>query len=106
MRQCGKEIQHSGQIKHLCFSYFKPLEQKESLRIIYVSFLFCSRFFVGSWLWSSFLLTASYGGELRAFILAPEFSGLIDSFPEAVDSGMRRKLVDYGDGMYEVVSEG
>ncbi len=87
-------------------SYLKSLEQKREVTYHICLVFICSRFFVGSWLWSSFLLTASYGGELRAFILAPEFSGLIDSFPEAVDSGMRRKLVDYGDGMYEVVSEG
>ena len=47
------------------------------------------------WLWYSFIVTASYGGELRAFLLKPKLNSPIDTIMD---------IVDYGDGMWNNIA--
>ncbi len=56
------------------------------------------------WLWYSFIATASYGGELRAFLLKPKLNSPIDTIMDIVDSGFPWRVVDYGDGMWNNIA--
>lgn len=51
---------------------------------------------VGLWLLSAFVLSVSWGGELRAFILKPEYSSPIDSVHDVLDSGLPYTMVLFG----------
>ncbi len=50
----------------------------------------------------AFIMTAAYGGELRAALLKPKYGPTIDSIKDIVDSGLPWKLVNYGDTVVEV----
>ena len=56
------------------------------------------------WLWYSFIITASYGGELRAFLLKPKLNSPINSYKDVVDSGLPWKVADYDDGVWEFLA--
>ncbi len=56
------------------------------------------------WLWYSFIITASYGGELRAFLLKPKLNSPINSYKDVVDSGLPWKVADYADGVWEFLA--
>ncbi len=56
-----------------------------------------SRLFIGVWLWSAFLLTAGYGGNLRAFLMNPPLEDPIDSLQEVADSGLPWEMGIYGE---------
>ena len=56
------------------------------------------------WLWYSFIITASYGGELRAVLLAPTLKSPIETMWDIVKSTYPWKVVDYADGMWEFIN--
>ncbi len=55
------------------------------------------RLVVGVWLLYSFVITASYGGNLSAFLLKPEFSQPINKVEDVVSSGLPWSMVLYGE---------
>ena len=54
-----------------------------------------------SWLCYSFVVTASYGGELRAFLMRPMPGDPIETVRDIVDRATRWRAVDYGDGFWD-----
>ncbi len=56
------------------------------------------------WLWYSFIITASYGGELRAFLLKPKLKSPIDTYRDIVGSGHSWTAVDYNDGLWDYMA--
>ncbi len=46
---------------------------------------------------SGILITAAYGGSLRAMMLRPEMSPAVDTMEKLVGSGLPWKVVVYGD---------
>ncbi len=55
-----------------------------------------SRVILSVWILYAFLLTAGYGGSLRAFFLRPEYRDPIDTMEDIVESGLPWKIVLYG----------
>ncbi len=49
------------------------------------------------WFIFAFLITTTYGGNLRAFLLTPQLSESIETVDEVITSGMPWKVVIYGD---------
>ena len=49
------------------------------------------------WLMYGFIMTAAYGGQLRASLLSPDFIEPINTIRDIVDSGLTWEIVDYGD---------
>ncbi len=52
------------------------------------------------WLWYSFIITALYGGELRAVLLKPVSEAPLDTIRDILDSPHSWSFVDYGDGLW------
>ena len=55
------------------------------------------RIIVGLWLCLALVLSSSYSGNLRAFILKPEHASSIDSVESIVSSGLPWNIVILGD---------
>ncbi len=51
----------------------------------------------GTWLTFSLVITASYGGNLRAFLLRPRFSEPIDNMEKIVNSGLPWTMALFGE---------
>ncbi len=49
------------------------------------------------WLVFAFLATMSYGGNLRAFLLKPQYPEPIETVNDILESGLNWKMVVYGD---------
>ncbi len=69
------------------FGLFSPLKERLSLL---------------AWLCYSFLITASYGGELRAFLMRPVPQEPIETARDIVDRASGWRAVDYGDGLWQM----
>ncbi len=57
------------------------------------------RNFICAWFMFAFVITASYGGNLRAFLLSPVMSEPIDTLADILASGLGWRLVEYHDWM-------
>ena len=55
------------------------------------------RIVIGGWLFSSLVMTASYGGNLRAFLLRPQYSKPINNMEDVVTSGLPWTMALYGE---------
>ncbi len=53
----------------------------------------------------AFLAAVSYGGNLRAFLLSPEYPAPIDSIDDMVGSGKEWKMVVYQDNFEHLIAE-
>ncbi len=53
----------------------------------------------GPWLSLSLVLTAMYGGSLRAIMLKPEVSSTIETLADVVNSGLPWHMVLYGENI-------
>ncbi len=49
-------------------------------------------------------MTAAYGGQLRASLLSPDFGPPINTIRDIVDSGIKWKVVDYGDTAFQAMA--
>ncbi len=78
------ELGHSGK-KRFCKNVFTLL------RSIF------HRTVTGGWLMSSLIITASYGGNLRAFLLMPKYTLPIENMKEVVESALPWTMVLYGE---------
>ena len=69
--------------------------QRERSRYLYSPSL-NNRFVVACWMLFSFILTAGYGGSLRAFLLKPDFNDPIDNMEDIVEGALPWNIVLYG----------
>lgn len=53
----------------------------------------------GAWLLFGLVISASYGGSLRAHILKPEYTSPVDTVADIVDSGLPWNFVMYGEDL-------
>ncbi len=67
-------------------------------------FLNFSRMSVVIWLWYSFIITASYGGELRAVLLKPVSEAPLELLTDILDSPYSWSFVDYGDSLWHFLA--
>lgn len=54
------------------------------------------RIFIGAWLIWAFIIVASYGGNLRAFLLYPSYSEPLDTLQRLADKGITAEVHEYG----------
>ena len=52
---------------------------------------------LGTWLIGCVIISASYGGELRAFLMTPNYEKEIDTMKDVLDSGLPWNLILYGE---------
>ncbi len=62
--------------------------------------VFFPRLIGAIWLWYSFIMTAAYGGALRAVLLNPGRKETVDTVKDIVDLSSTWRAVDYGDGFW------
>ena len=58
---------------------------------------FALRFILGTWIICSLILTASFGGNLRAFLTKPKYEKPIDTLSDLLESGMKWDMILYGE---------
>ncbi len=51
---------------------------------------------LSTWLLCALVLSASYSGSLRAFLVAPLSRSAVDTAEDVLDSGLPWNMVDYG----------
>ncbi len=88
------------------FSTFLPvvlytLVQSKSQNSVY----FLNRILFGVWIWVSFIVLSSYGGNLRAFLLHPKVPKPINTIEDLVKSGLPWNMVLYGEPIEKVLEE-
>ncbi len=52
---------------------------------------------MGAWLWFAFLATSSYSGNLKAFLVTPDYPPPMETVDDILASGKPWKMVVYGD---------
>ena len=52
---------------------------------------------LGTWILYSFILAASYGGSLRAFLMRPVFQKSMDTMEKVIASGLTWEMGLYGE---------
>ena len=64
--------------------------------------LYTPRMVMGTWILACFIITAGYGGTLRAFLTQPSYSKPIDNFQEVLDLGIPFDYAPIGEEIEEV----
>ncbi len=64
-----------------------------------------NRILCGVWIWVSFIVLSSYGGNLRAFLLRPRVPKPINSIKDLVGSRLPWNMVLYGEPIEKVLEE-
>ncbi len=73
------------------------VRKKITWSVLFLTRFFPPRTFSGAWFLSAFILTASYGGNLRAFLLKPVLTDPVRTVDQLVSSGLPWNAVEYGD---------
>ncbi len=73
------------------------VRKKITWSVLFLTRYFPPRTFSGAWFLSAFILTASYGGNLRAFLLKPVLTDPVRTVDQLVSSGLPWNAVEYGD---------
>ncbi len=57
---------------------------------------FIPRIMAGTWMWISLVLSAGFGGNLRAFLMRPRYGDTISSVAQVARGGLPWEMIRYG----------